>query len=109
MLGSQEKAGRLVCLFFVIPLEGVTFAVLRKHTKRCGYFVTTHSHDTYKSTALSVKYFEIKGANLLAPFIMTSLDKVRFIVSFRYPHLKGNAEFGVVRGAGNPDVFDRKD
>ena len=56
-----------------------------------------------------MKYFEIKGANLLTPFIMTSLDKVRFIVSFRYPHLKGNAEFGVVRGAGNPDVFDRKD
>ena len=56
-----------------------------------------------------LKYFEIKGANLLTPFIMTSLDKVRFIVSFRYPHLKGNAEFGVVRGVGNPDVFDRKD
>lgn len=56
-----------------------------------------------------MKYFEIKGANLLTPFIIISLDKVRFVVSFRHSHLKGNAKFGVVRGVGNPEVFDRED
>lgn len=58
MLGSQEKADLLGLPFLVIPLEGVTFAVLRKHTKRCGYFVTTHSHDTHKGTAVSLNSFE---------------------------------------------------
>lgn len=58
MLGLQEKADLLGLPFLVIPAGEVTYVVLRKHTKRCGYCITTHSHDTHKGAAVSSNSFE---------------------------------------------------
>lgn len=58
MLESQEKADPKGLPFLVIPLGEETYVVLRKHTNRCDYCITTHSQDTHKGTAVSLNSFE---------------------------------------------------
>ena len=48
-VNTITKRSQIFDSSFVIPAEGARFAVLLKHSKRCGGFATMHSHDTHRS------------------------------------------------------------